>query len=450
MSDTICAVSTAPQTAALGVIRISGPQTFSILLPLLKRKNGAAPEAEPGRATLCRIEADGELYDEAVVTFYRAPRSYTGEDVAELSCHGGLYVLQSVVRLLLQRGCRLAEPGEFSKRAFLSGKLDLIRAQAVIDLIEATSRAEQKNALSQLEGGLSRKISAVYDRLVELNTALLAYVDFPEEVEMPEEDLLSELRALDDALSALIAGSDRGRLIREGLEIVIAGTPNAGKSTLMNQLLGYDRSIVSAIPGTTRDTVTESCRLGGLKCHIADTAGLRETDDPVEQQGVAIAQRRAMEAAVVFAVFDGSRPLSQEDRNVAEKFGGDRNLAVINKADLQQEIDKKYIYSKFKHIVEISAKTGDGCEALDQWVRQEFTAEDQREEGFITSISQAQRLIEGRRHLRQAIDGLVQGFTPDMASLDLTEAAAAVGEVTGQTVTEQMIDQIFSRFCVGK
>ncbi len=450
MSDTICAISTAPATAALGVIRISGAETFSVLRPLLKRKNGTAPEFLPGKATLCRIEYEGEVYDEAVVTFYEGPRSYTGEDTAELSCHGGLYLLKSVLELLIRQGCRLAEPGEFSKRAFLNGKLDLIKAQAVIDLIEATSRAEQKNALSQLEGHLSKKITALYERLVELNTALLAYVDFPEEVDAPEEDTLAELKAIDDILTSLLNGSDRGQLIREGLNIAIVGAPNVGKSTLMNQLLGYDRSIVSAIPGTTRDTVTEGCRLGDLKCHIADTAGIRETTDPVERQGIDIARQRAAEASVIFAVFDGSRPLAEEDLQLAEQYGNDRNLAIINKADLPQKANVRYIKDKFIHCVEISAKDGTGCDALDQWVRSEFSAEDTETQGLITSLQQTQRLAEGQRHIRRAIEGLEQGFTPDMASLDITEAAAAVGEVTGQTVTDQMIDQIFSRFCVGK
>ena len=450
MSDTICAISTAPATAALGVIRISGAETFSILRPLLKRKNGTAPEFLPGKAILCRIEYEGEVYDEAVVTFYEGPRSYTGEDTAELSCHGGLYLLKSVLELLIRQGCRLAEPGEFSKRAFLNGKLDLIKAQAVIDLIEATSRAEQKNALSQLEGHLSKKITALYERLVELNTALLAYVDFPEEVDAPEEDTLAELKAIDDILTSLLNGSDRGQLIREGLNIAIVGAPNVGKSTLMNHLLGYDRSIVSAIPGTTRDTVTEGCRLGDLKCHIADTAGIRETTDPVERQGIDIARQRAAEASVIFAVFDGSRPLAEEDLQLAEQYGNDRNLAIINKADLPQKANVRYIKDKFIHFVEVSAKDGTGCDALDQWVRSEFSAEDTETQGLITSLQQTQRLAEGQRHIRRAIEGLEQGFTPDMASLDITEAAAAVGEVTGQTVTDQMIDQIFSRFCVGK
>ncbi len=445
MSDTICAISTAPATAALGVIRISGPEALSILASVLNK-----PVSEPAKAYLRRIEFEGEVYDEAVVTFFEGPRSYTGEDTAEISCHGGLYVLKSVVELLLRQGCRLAEPGEFSKRAFLNGKLDLIKAQAVIDLIEATSRAEQKNALSQMEGHLSKKITALYERLVELNTALLAYVDFPEEVDAPEEDTLAELKELDSQLTALLAGSDRGQLIREGLNIAIVGAPNVGKSTLMNQLLGYDRSIVSAIPGTTRDTVTEGCRLGDLKCHIADTAGIRETADPIERQGIDIARKRAEEAAVVFAVFDGSRPLTEEDRALAEQFGGPRNLAIINKADLPQNTNKEYIQNKFIHCVELSAQNGTGCEVLDSWVRKQFSAEDTAAEGLITSVQQTQRLAEGQRHIRRAIEGLEQGFTPDMASLDITEAAAAVGEVTGATVTDQMIDQIFSRFCVGK
>ncbi|MBQ7035657.1 MAG: tRNA uridine-5-carboxymethylaminomethyl(34) synthesis GTPase MnmE [Clostridia bacterium] len=450
MADIICAIATAPATAALGIIRISGDGVLDLLLPMLKKKSGAPARLEHAKATLCRIEDQGEIFDEAMVTFFEGPRSFTGEDTAELCCHGGLYVLQSVMELLLRKGCRMAEPGEFSKRAFLNGKLDLIRAQAVIDLIEATSRAEQKNALSQLEGHLSRRITALYERLVELNTALLAYVDFPEEVDAPEEDTLQELRAIEEELSALLAGSNQGRLIKEGLQIAIVGAPNVGKSTLMNRLLGYDRSIVSSIPGTTRDTVTEGCRLGDLKCHIADTAGIRTTADPIEQQGIDIARRRAEEASVVFAVFDGSRPLSEEDQALAEEFGNGRNLAIINKADLPQMADTEYIQSKFIHCVKISAQNGAGCAVLDQWVREQFSPVDQTAEGMLTSLSQARRLLAGQQAVRRAIEGLEAGFTPDLASLDITEAASAVGEVTGDTVTEKMIDNIFSKFCVGK
>ena len=450
MSDTICAISTAPATAALGIIRISGSDTLNILLPLLKTKAGQPARLSPNRATLCRIEWEGEVYDEAVVTYYAAPRSYTGEDTAELCCHGGLYLLQSVTELLLKKGCRLAQGGEFSKRAFMNGKLDLIKAQAVIDLIEATSRAEQKNALSQMEGHLSRRITALYERLITLNTALLAYVDFPEEVDAPEEDTLAELQAIDHELTALLNGTKQGQLIKEGLQIAIVGAPNVGKSTLMNQLLGYDRSIVSSIAGTTRDTVTEGCRLGGLKCHLADTAGIHATADPIEQQGINIARRRAEEASVVFAVFDGSRPLADEDRDLAEQFGNDKNLAIINKMDLAKNADIEYIKSKFIHTVEISAKTGDGCAQLDEWVAAHFSTEEIGAEGLITSLNQAQRLTTGQQSVRDAIAGLEQGFTPDMVSLDITQAASAVGEVTGATVTDQMIDQIFARFCVGK
>ncbi len=450
MSDTICAIATAPATAALGIIRVSGPETKKILSPLLKNQKGEAVLLLPRKATLCRITNGGEVYDEAVVTFYEGPHSYTGEDTAELCCHGGLYVLESVMELLLKQGCRMAEPGEFSKQAFLNGKLDLLKAQAVIDLIEATSRAEQKNALSQLEGHLSKRISALYERLITLNTALLAYVDFPEEVEAPEEDTLLELRSIEAEFQTLLAGTRRGQLIKEGLRIAIVGAPNVGKSTLMNQLLGYDRSIVSNIPGTTRDTVTEGCRLGGLKCHLADTAGIRDTADPIERQGIDIARKKAEEAAVVFTVFDGSRPLNEEDLSLIDTFGKDGNLAIINKADQPILTNKEYIQSKFIHCVELSAQTGAGCDALDQWVKEQYSVEDTAAEGVLTSLSQTQRLTAGLQCVQKAIEGLELGFTPDMASLDITEAASAVGEVTGATVTDQMIDQIFSRFCVGK
>jgi tRNA modification GTPase len=223
-----------------------------------------------------------------------------------------------------------------------------------------------------------------------------------------------------------------------------------GKSTFMNGLLGYDRSIVSEIAGTTRDTITEGCRLGGLKCHIADTAGIRNTADPIEQQGIEIARARAQESGVVFAVFDGSRLLSQEDVALAEEFGNNRNLAIVNKADLPQMANIEYIKSKFIHTVELSAKNKEGFDAIDQWIQAHFSIADQQGDGLLTSLSQAQRLLTGREAIRRAIATLQMGFTPDLASLDITEAASAVGEVTGDTVTEQTIDNIFSKFCVGK
>lgn len=450
MSNTICAIATAAATAALGVIRVSGPEAFELVCPLLKTKKGTPVAPNPNHATYCRIEKGGEVFDEAVATFYAGPRSYTGEDTVELSCHGGLYVLRSVLNLLLEQGCRMAEPGEFSKRAFLNGKLDLIKAQAVIDLIEATSRAEQKNALSQLGGHLSQRISSLYDRLVELNLGLLAYVDFPDEVEDPEQDTLAELKSISAELDQLIQGGNSGSLIREGLQIAIVGAPNVGKSTLMNRLLGYDRSIVSDIPGTTRDLVSEGLQLGGLKCRVADTAGIRETADVIEQQGVSIAKREAEAAGLVFAVFDGSRPLTQDDKQLADTYGNDRNLAIVNKGDLEKSINDEYIKERFKHIVYISAKDGAGCPALDEWVRAHYSTEDAQADGVITSARQLQRLLAGKQLVDQAIDGLAQGFTPDLISLDITEAASALGEVTGQTVTDEMIDKIFEKFCVGK
>ncbi len=450
MSQTICAISTAPATAALGLIRISGPETFSILEGILKKKNGAPFTLAHGKAALYRIEENGQPLDEAMVTCFIGPRSYTGEDTAELCCHGGLFVLQSVLELLIKGGCAMAGPGDFSKRAFLNGKLDLISAKAVIELIEATSAAQQKNALSRMEGKLSKKIQGLYERLVDLNTALMAYVDFPEEIDEPAEDYLPALKEIEQELSALAESTKTGRLIREGLSIAIVGAPNVGKSTLLNQLLGYDRSIVSSIPGTTRDMVREGCRLGDLTCHLSDTAGMRQTSDPIEQQGIEIARKEAESAKVVFAVFDGSRPLTEDDHALIKEFGGQENLAIINKADLSQKIDEEYISNHFKHIVKLSAQNGDGCAQLDQWVRQNFSVADAAESGVLTDAAQLADLLAALSSVQSATAGLSSGFTPDLISIDITEAASALGGITGQEVADEMIDRIFSKFCVGK
>ena len=451
MARTICAIATAPATAALGLIRISGPDAFEIVGPLLKNKNGEAialPQMR--RSVFCRVADEQEVYDEVIAVFYKGPHSYTGEDSVELSCHGGLYVLNSILTLLIRHGCKLAEPGAFSKRAFLNGKLDLVRAQAVIDLIEAQSRAEQKNALSRMDGRLSGRIRALYQQLIDLNSTLLAYIDFPEEIEEPEAAVLEKLKVIRSQLGQLLEGSKKGRLIEEGLQIAIVGAPNAGKSTLLNQLLGYERSIVSARPGTTRDMIAEGCRLGDLKCRLADTAGMRRTQDPIELQGITIAKREAEAAQVVFVVFDGSQEMQKEDYDLAEAYGGAHNLAVINKTDLPIKINEQYIKEKFKHTVNISAQTGAGCSAIDGWIRSRFSVADAAAQGVLTSAMEIQRITEAKEKLTQAIAGLEEGFTPDLITIDLTEAASALGEVTGQTVTEQMIEQIFSRFCVGK
>lgn len=450
MSKTICAISTAPATAALGIIRISGEETFSILEKILIKKNGAPFTVDHGKAALYRIEENGAPLDEAVVTCFIGPRSYTGEDTAELCCHGGLFVLQSVMELLVKNGCCPAGPGEFSKRAFLNGKLDLISAKAVIDLIEATSKSQQKNALSRMEGKLSQKIKGLYEQLVDLNTALLAYVDFPEEVDEPAEDFLPLLEKIKEELSALAKSTQTGRLIQEGLSIAIVGAPNVGKSTLMNQLLGYERSIVSSIPGTTRDMVREGCRLGDLTCHLSDTAGIRTTADPIEQQGISIARKEAEAAKVVFAVFDGSRPLNQDDMDLIESFGNEENLAIINKADLPQMLNEEYISNKFSHIVKISAQNGEGCARLDEWVRMHYSVADAAAEGVLTDPKQLADLLSAKASVETAVEGLSQGFTPDLISIDIIDAASALGGITGQAVTDEMIDRIFSRFCVGK
>jgi len=450
MSQTICAISTAPATAALGIIRISGPETFSILEGILKKKNGAPFTVVHGKAALYRIEEDGAPLDEAMVTCFEGPRSYTGEDTAELCCHGGLFVLQSVMELLVRRGCAPAGPGEFSKRAYLNGKLDLVSAKAVIELIEATSKAQQKNALSRMEGTLSRKINRLYERLVDLNTELMAYVDFPEEIDEPAEEYLPALEEIEEELNALVEGTKTGRLIREGLSIAIVGAPNVGKSTLMNQLLGYERSIVSAIPGTTRDMVREGCRLGDLTCHLSDTAGMRSTADPIEQQGISIARKEAESARVVFAVFDGSRPLNEDDRQLILSYADAQNLAIINKADLPQLIDEEYISKHYKHIVKISAQNGAGCALIDEWVRTHYSVEDAAAEGVLTDPLQLADLLAAKNAVQAASAALAQGFTPDLVSIDLTEAASHLGGITGQEVTDEMIDRIFSRFCVGK
>ena len=451
----IAAISTPLAPAGLGVIRISGAGAASVAEKVFRPASRTRRLSDlPGYAALYGrvVDRDGEI-DECVALVFRAPHSYTGEEVVELSCHGGLDLLQRVLRAVLDAGARPAEAGEFTRRAFLNGKVDLTRAEAVMDLIAANGRLAAKTALAAREGAVYRKLEGIKNDLLGAAAALSAYVDYPDEdiPDLTPEALAPRLSSARDAIRGLLDTYDAGRVLREGVDTVIVGSPNVGKSTLMNWLAGCERSIVTPIAGTTRDVVEETVRLGDVLLRLADTAGLRAAEDEVESIGVRRARSRMETAALLLAVFDGSRPLSGDDRRMAEAACRQNAVAVINKTDLGLKIDDKYIRSLFQQTVVISARDGEGMAELEQAVRKAVG---------LNGINGTEPLLANERQrrcaadclccLEEALAALRAGLTLDAVGVSIDGALSAVLELTGERTTEAVVDEVFARFCVGK
>ena len=452
--STIAAISTALSPGGIGIVRLSGPQARQIAAQVFCSVTGRDITAAPGyTAFYGRVfDEDGE-FDDAVLTVFRGPHSYTGEDVAELSCHGGLYLLRRLLRAVTARGAALALAGEFSKRAFCNGKMSLTQAEAVMDLISAQGRQAARSAYAVHEGALFRKISEVKALLVEASAHLLVWVDYPDD-EIPEitqPQLAAALTQAEGGLSALLSTFDAGRLLREGVETAIVGRPNVGKSTLMNLLSGFQRSIVTEIPGTTRDVVEDTVTVGDVVLRLADTAGLRETNDVVERAGVELARGRLESAGLVLAVFDSSDALTDEDMALLTQLRGRPAVAVINKTDLPRRIDVSRIQQSVPYAVELSAASGQGLAALTETVSRALGL--WQLDGASTLLAnERQRDCAKRAHtaVREAAEALQDGVTFDAVGVCVDEAITALLELTGERTSEAVVDEIFSRFCVGK
>lgn len=454
MEKTIAAISTANGIGGLGVIRISGENAIETAEKIFVSVSGKKlSELKGYTAAYGKIYDGDELIDEAVVLVFRAPHSYTGEDVAEISCHGGLYVTKRVLRAVLKNGAVPAEAGEFTKRAFLNGKLGLTEAEAVMDIISAKGSQSAKAALSCMEGKLRQRIDSVRDTLINTAAHLSAWADYPEE-DIPEvdtENLTSSLSVCRDELSALLKTYDTGRIMREGVETVIAGRPNVGKSTIMNLLSGCERSIVTNVPGTTRDVIEETVMLGEIPLRLSDTAGIRSTDDPVEKIGVERAKDRILKAGLVLAVFDSSRPLSDDDRELIELLSDAPSLAIINKTDLEKQLDTDYIQSKIRHVIFISALSGEGTDELEKQVAEIIgTAQLDASQGILATERQHRSAQSAMESLNEAIAALSMGITLDAVTVIIEDAINYLLELTGERVTEAVVDKVFSHFCVGK
>lgn len=454
MAQTIAALSTAPG-GAIGIVRISGDAAESCLRALFTPVGSR--DLQPRVLTYGVLTVHGRVIDRPMAVFFPAPATYTGEPMAEIHCHGSSAVLQAVLSALFDLGARQAEPGEFTRRAFLNGKLDLFAAEAVGDLVTAHSEQAAALAVSQLGGHMSTEFSDMRQRLIAVCAQFLAVIDYPdEEIEdLPLTEIgqtLSDMRA---RLTTLHESYSRGRALREGLPCAIIGRPNAGKSTLLNALLGYDRAIVTDIAGTTRDTVEETLCLGGLVLRLQDTAGLRETNDPVEKIGVSRARdavRTAAESGVVLAVFDGSKPVGGEDRMVMrESKNAARAVAILNKADLPRADGWEELSDCFRAVVPLSAKHREGLSELTDTLLTLTGVRDLPSDGgLITNIRQAETLKRTAERLELAAEHLKAGFSPDAVVYDIEGAIESLGELTGQSVQNDIVDHIFANFCVGK
>ena len=434
--DTICAISTAYGQGGIAVVRVSGDRAIETVAGLFAGRRSLA-DAPACSVLHGRIEREGEVLDEVLATVFRAPRSYTGEDVVEIACHGSLFIQQELLRWLVDAGCRMARPGEFTERAFLNGKMDLTRAEAVADLIAAQSKGEKDLALSQLRGSVSGRIAALRDRLLHLTSLLELELDFADHEELEFADR-AELRALADEIAATLRSLTdsfrTGNAIRHGVPVAIIGAPNAGKSTLLNALLGEERAIVSEVQGTTRDTVEDTLVLDGVLFRLIDTAGLRKTDDRLEQMGIDRSRAAAERAQIIIEVIDATAPvLSDEWQN------DKRVLRVWNKCDVAAGGDGLHI----------SARRGELGELRQELVNKAHVQYD-RSAVMISNARHYEALCRAQEAILRVRQGMDDGLSGELLSMDLQDCLNALGEVTGQITNQEVLQNIFSKFCIGK
>ncbi|MFO1461848.1 MAG: tRNA uridine-5-carboxymethylaminomethyl(34) synthesis GTPase MnmE [Verrucomicrobiota bacterium] len=451
--DTIAALATPLGEGGLAVLRVSGPRALAlgdaVFVPAGTRSRRPSA-ADSHTVHYGHVVREGRRLDEVLVTVFRAPRTYTREDTVEISCHGGLVVARLVLEAVLASGARLAEPGEFTQRAFLNGRLDLTQAEAVADLISARTELAAAAAQSQLEGVLSGRIRAVRDDLMNVMAHIEAHLDFPDDDIEPDTQgrLLGRLASCADLLAALGRTAHEGQVLRRGVRAAIVGRPNAGKSSLLNLLLGHSRAIVSPIAGTTRDTVEETASVRGIPVVFIDTAGLRETEEAVEREGVRRSRAAAAEAELVLHVLDGSGPLDPNDATLIGELRGRAVVPVVNKSDLPRQL----VLPSGIESVSVSCATGDGLERLRDAIEQLVWGGRVTAEALPVTVNarQADALRRAEDATRRAAEALRAGESLEFAALELRIAAGAVGEMVGQTATEDLLDAIFRQFCLGK
>ncbi len=454
--STIAAIATPPATGGISVIRISGENALEIAAKLFKPINGRDISQMKGYTAAYGSIYGGakgnERLDDGILLVFRAPHSYTGENVAEITCHGGILITRRVLRACFDAGAEPAKAGEFTRRAMLAGKMTLTQAEAVADIINSRSDQFLKCAAAQLDGALYRKINEIKQTILDIATEITAWIDYPDELDSFE--IGSKIGQLTDCrlrLKLLLESFDVGQALRDGISAAIVGKPNVGKSTLMNLLVGCERSIVTDIEGTTTDIIEENVILGEALLRIADCAGIRETNNPVERIGVVKMEKRLEQSQLIFAVFDYSRPLESDDYRLIEKLKGRNVLCVINKLDLENKLDMAYLAAKFGKVVEISANDSKSLKILNEAVRKLINPEKlDISAGFIANERQRAAAVKAEKAIEAAIDGINEGVTLDASGVMLEAALDSLMELTGENVSEEIIDRVFEKFCVGK
>lgn len=453
VTSTVAAISTPFGAGGIGIIRISGPAAFAVAGKVFRANNQKAIDAMRGYSSaLGRVYDGNHAIDDAILQIFRAPKSYTGEDVAELSCHGGTWILQHVLRLCIEHGAQPAAAGEFTKRAFLNGKLSLTQAEAVMDLIASQGESAAKAALSARDGSIAKEIGGIAESLTAQSAQLAAWADFPDEdlEKLDRAALTQAVTSAGDKITRLLQTYDTGKLLREGIAAAIVGKPNVGKSTLMNLLLQDERSIVTDIPGTTRDIIEDSLMLGGFRVNLADTAGIRSTSDVVEAAGVARSQKKIETAELIFAVFDSSDTLTAEDERLLESLKDKPCVAVINKIDLPQKLDLEKIKASIPRAVQISAKQKTGLRELETAATELLG---------VANLDPTAAIIQNerqRRCLKKAGESIAEAKLAfesnmlDAASACIDYALDELLVLTGERASDRVVGEVFARFCVGK
>lgn len=452
--STIAAISTAQGQGGIGVIRVSGEDSFTIVDKIFKSVSGKKIMDIKGYTALFgHIYNNEEVLDEAVVLKYVAPKSFTGENVVEISCHGGMYITKEVLNAVIMSGASLAEPGEFTKRAYLNGKMDLTEAESVMDIISAKSKSAAKAALFVKDGALFKKSQQVKQLLLDKAAHLSAWADYPEE-DIPEVTEDSIMEAIEESISILeklLSTYDMGQVVKEGIDTVIAGRPNAGKSTLMNLLVGREKSIVTNIAGTTRDVVEDTVLVGNVMLKLSDTAGIRDTDNEIEKIGVQKTFDKINGAGLVIALFDNNEELNSEDIDLINKIKDMPCIAVINKIDLEDKVDKKYITNNIENVVYISAKQQDNIDELKNMIEKIAGTEDfDPSAGIVANERQRNAIRNAVNSLYEAKESLAMGMTMDAITVSLQETIDYLLELTGEKAGEEIVDSVFHNFCVGK
>lgn len=455
-NDTIAAISTGMTNSGIGVVRISGEDAVKVADRIFRKPNGRKlSEEKTFTIHYGHIYDENELIDEVLVMLMRGPRSYTAEDTVEIDCHGGVLVMRKILETVVKNGARLAEPGEFTKRAFLNGRIDLSQAEAVIDVINAKNDYALKSSVNQLNGAMSRKVKELREKLIYEIAFIESALDDPEHISLEgyPEILHERLIPIKQEIEKLLATADNGRVVREGVKTVILGKPNAGKSSLMNVLVGEERAIVTDVAGTTRDTLEENIRLHGISLNIIDTAGIRDTDDIVEKIGVDKARQIADDADLIIYVVDGSRPLDENDREIMELIRGRKAIVLLNKTDLKMLVTEKELEERTgQTVIPVSAKEQKGIDVLEERIRELFFSGkiDFNDEVMITNVRHKTALREAYDSLLLVEKSIEDQMPEDFFSIDLMNAYEELGTIVGEALEDDLVNEIFSKFCMGK